>query len=377
MRLPAQLRILLPFALSGALIFANAAPTAAASPGLGGGSVTLISEPIALANAVPEDGWYLAAPYGDVKHKGPGGADVIQRFVFSNAKAVVADFKGLVARILDGRFGTANLPVYYGHPDDVGWAMSNASADQTVYTRVQDMEARPDGLWVKFQDWIPDFSKLPAGLGLSPRWIALPNATEPGVFEPVKIISIGLWTTPKIPGTSLVNADAVGPPDPSVSDLQAQIAALTATITTLTQERDDLKQRYETANRSFDAKWQEANTYKAAMANLLARDYVSFRNAITPAEEPALVASLVNATTPAALEAILTPLHHKAIALPNGHTAAGKVAGRQANPDAGAAKSEFSTKVSEKMGTGLSYSEAWTSARATNAELFKTAYPNG
>jgi cytochrome c556 len=275
--------------------------------------------------------------------------------------------------------------------------MSNASADTTVYSRVQDLEARPDGLWAKLHPWDADFSKLPKGLGISPRWIALPNASEPDVFEPVKMISIGLWTTPKIPGTSLVNGDldpvatptSEAPVERRISDpeklnltnenvaLKSQIAALNSTIATISGERDEWKSRSERASREADAKWTEANAFKAAMASLLAREYVSFRNAITPAEEPALVASLVNAVNPDALDSILAPLRSKAVSLPNAHSAAAQVGDRKANPDAGAAQAEFKAKVAELEATGLSYSDAWAKSSTSHATLFKSAYPNG
>lgn len=373
---PRRLSLLVfPAVLAGAVILCNASAA----------STALISPAVALSNAEPEDRWYLVAPYSEVAQKLPDGTAITQRFTLANAQAVVSQYKSVLTKILDLKFGNPALPIYYGHPDDGAWALANASHDQTVYSRVQDVEARPDGLYAKFDQWDAGFTKLPKGLGISPRWIALPNAQDSTVYEPVKLLSLGLWTTPVIPGTTLVNADgtpvtapAADPRDAEITTLRSQVTILTGQVTTLTQERDDLRSMQDRMNRENSAQWEKSRAYEAALRVALGQSYV-LRNAILPADEAAFVTTLANAGTPEALTAALAPYGTApgVATLPNAsQSKITNLPARAAQAAQGKETSakEFRAKVDALVVSGIPYDRAWPRAEKEHAALFAAAY---
>lgn len=157
---------------------------------------------------IGEDGWALAAPYGDKVYNltdGKGAIkQVIQRFTKENADALVNSFSsvfGKVKRFFKG------MPIYAGHPDDK--VLGHFYQDKAQKGIFNEMQAREDGLYVK-----PLFNEDGAALlngedklFFSVRWAAKQTGTLDGkpVMEPFKMLSIGMTPTPNL-ATELLNA---------------------------------------------------------------------------------------------------------------------------------------------------------------------------
>lgn len=146
-------------------------------------------------------GWLRLAEYGDWPH-----ARGVQRFTRSSADRMAAYFKSLRGR-LARRFG--GLPVFIGHPDDPTFAGQSGHDDTRAYAWIADMDAREDGLYV-----LPRWSQAGRELlgnafykFLSPRWAM--RHLDGDVFEPVRLISIGLTNQPNIPGEAIANEEKV------------------------------------------------------------------------------------------------------------------------------------------------------------------------
>lgn len=181
----------------------------------------------ALANvatlAIGQDGWAVI-PYGDTTHCGANaekanGYDevkdkpvIIQRFTPARAEALANSFHSLFGRI---KRAVVGLDVYKGHPDCEAFA--NIFRDKAPRGVIADMQARPDGLALKFVLNRQGAADVAAGWShFSPYWHAEETGIEGKhrVLEPVRLNSIGLVGAPgsglmrgNIPGLSLVNAD--------------------------------------------------------------------------------------------------------------------------------------------------------------------------
>lgn len=149
----------------------------------------------------PENGdWLLLAEYGDWPH--PRG---LQRLSREAAEEMVRHFRSLRER-LARRFG--GLPLYIGHPDDPGFQGRPGHDDTRAYAWIQEMDARPNGLYIK-PKWSEDgrhvlenaFYKF-----LSPRWSMQPLDDEADIYTPVRLISVALTNEPNIPGEAIANA---------------------------------------------------------------------------------------------------------------------------------------------------------------------------
>ncbi|HNX04516.1 MAG TPA: phage protease [Opitutales bacterium] len=138
--------------------------------------------------------------YGDFPH--PKG---LQRVNAAVARALVEHFhslRGLLAR----RFG--GIPVYTGHPDDPEFSGQPGHTDTRAQGWITELFALPDGLYGEIR-WSKSGRELVENASykfLSPRW-AMRDAGN-GVFEPVRLISVGLTNTPNIPGDVIANDGA-------------------------------------------------------------------------------------------------------------------------------------------------------------------------
>lgn len=142
-------------------------------------------------------GWLKLADYGDWPH-----ARGIQRLSREAAGRMCEYFKSLRGR-LARRFG--GLPVYIGHPDDPGFAGNSGHDDTRAYAWIADMQDRDDGLYV-LPRWSQAGRELLANAFykfLSPRWAM--RHLEADIYEPVRLISIGLTNQPNIPGETIAN----------------------------------------------------------------------------------------------------------------------------------------------------------------------------
>lgn len=143
--------------------------------------------------------------YGDHPH-----AKGMQRVTFEVARRLEDNFhslRGLLAR----RFG--GLPVYVGHPDDPEYAGQPGHTDTRAHGWVTDLRAKPDGLYGEIK-WSKSGRELIDNANykfFSPRWLMCSAGC--GVFEPVRMLSLGLTNTPNIPGEAIANeAPAVEEP---------------------------------------------------------------------------------------------------------------------------------------------------------------------
>ncbi|WP_269540151.1 phage protease [Cerasicoccus fimbriatus] len=155
-----------------------------------------------LANEIPSvtqrsSAWLRLAEYGDWPH-----SQGLQRFTRQSAEQLVKNFKSLRGR-LARKFG--GLPVYIGHPDDDHFAGQSGHADTRAYAWIDALDARPDGLYVlpRWSDAGQNLLRNAFYKFLSPRWAMKPLGD--GVFEPVRLISVGLTNQPNIPGDAIAN----------------------------------------------------------------------------------------------------------------------------------------------------------------------------
>jgi len=141
--------------------------------------------------------WLKLADYGDWPHSAG-----LQRFTQPAAQRMAHGFKSLLGR-LRRRF--TGIPVYIGHPDDPTFAGQPGHDDTRAYAWVSNLEARPDGLHILARWSEPGRELLQHAFYkfLSPRWEMRPVA--PGVFEPTRLLSIGLTNHPNIPGEAVAN----------------------------------------------------------------------------------------------------------------------------------------------------------------------------
>lgn len=225
---------------------------------------------------IGEDGWALAAPYGDKVYNltdGKGSTkQVIQRFTKKNADALVNSFSSLfgsVKRFFKG------MPIYAGHPDDK--ILGHFYQDKAQKGIFNEMQAREDGLYVKplFND---DGAALLNGedkLFFSVRWAAKQTGTLDGkpVMEPFKMLSIGMTPTPNL-ATELLNSQNImdrkkivallASLGVALSNTEADDAAIEAAVTAHNTALANTAT--ETANKLKDAE-KKAQDAEAALAN--------------------------------------------------------------------------------------------------------------
>ena len=138
------------------------------------------------------------------EHPHPKG---LQRVTFEVARLLEDNFhslRGLLAR----RFG--GLPVYVGHPDDPEYAGQPGHSDTRAHGWIVDLRAKQDGLYGEIR-WSKSGRELIDNANykfFSPRWVM--RSAGNGVFEPVRMLSVGLTNTPNIPGDVIANE---APPD--------------------------------------------------------------------------------------------------------------------------------------------------------------------
>ena len=146
--------------------------------------------------------------FGDHPH-----AKGLQRVTFEVARRLEDNFHSLRG-LLSRRFG--GLPVYVGHPDDPEYAGQPGHSDTRAHGWIMDLRAKPDGLYGEIR-WSKSGRELIDNANykfFSPRWLMRPVGS--GVFEPVRMLSLGLTNTPNIPGEVIANEAASAPVDGSL-----------------------------------------------------------------------------------------------------------------------------------------------------------------
>jgi hypothetical protein len=127
----------------------------------------------------------------------------MQRVTFEVARRLEDNFHSLRG-LLSRRFG--GLPVYVGHPDDPEYAGQPGHTDTRAHGWIVDLAAKPDGLYGDIK-WAKSGRELIDNANykfFSPRWVM--RSVGNGVFEPVKLLSVGLTNTPNIPGDVIANS---------------------------------------------------------------------------------------------------------------------------------------------------------------------------
>jgi hypothetical protein len=143
------------------------------------------------ANISPigEEDWQLLAPYGDHPH--PVG---LQRLTKAHAQEIVQSFNSVAGRL--GRF-FRGVPIYVGHPD----VDPDTYKDDRRFGKVEAVEAREDGLWVKTAWNDLGKSNQSQGYWIYPSGVFSCRVSKtPGVIEPCELISVGLTNRPNIRG---------------------------------------------------------------------------------------------------------------------------------------------------------------------------------
>lgn len=156
--------------------------------------------------AMPEasnaaEGWYRIAGYRDYLH--PAG---VQRVSKQAAENMQQHFNSAVSRVKRALgIGQHRIPIYRGHPDAAAFANNEGHSDTTVYGSVDQVEAREDGLYVHVA-WANEWEQLRDKLSwrFSPRWAM--RHVSGRVFEPRKLISIGLTDRPNLPDAAFANS---------------------------------------------------------------------------------------------------------------------------------------------------------------------------
>lgn len=153
------------------------------------------------------DGWQLIAPYCEAPM--PDGRAGTQIFTRREAETLVANFRGKARKFLAKLFpvGAPDLPCYNGHPDSGEIdALSDDARDPEIYARVEDLDAREDGLWGKVRKAEPLFSRLKASakrLEISPFWLCRREGMR---LFPDRLISLGFVERGNLPGAAVINA---------------------------------------------------------------------------------------------------------------------------------------------------------------------------
>ncbi|MBN1404460.1 MAG: hypothetical protein JW942_08360 [Opitutales bacterium] len=138
--------------------------------------------------------------YGEHPH--PKG---LQRVTYEVAQRLERDFRSLRGR-LARRFG--GLPIYVGHPDDAEFSGAPGHSDTRAHGWVMELSAREDGLYglVRWAKSGREFVENANYKFFSPRWVM--RGVGAGVFEPQRLLSVGLTNTPNIPGDAICNEAA-------------------------------------------------------------------------------------------------------------------------------------------------------------------------
>ena len=237
---------------------------------------------------IDERGFTLI-PYGFWRH-----AAGWQKFGKDQATAICNAFNSAVGQIKRALVG---LPVFKGHPDQPEFRAE--FPDDTPYGQVAELEARAEGLAIKMVLSNAGADLVRKGLKfISPRWDALPNGEKDDatVWEPYKLLSIGLVAKPNIPNASLVNhaANIMNKKDlialfalaADATDEQVTAAVTAAAKRPTAESLSNAQTEATTAKGALaaaNAKLTEANTKLSDTATALANEQKAHRTALVNA----------------------------------------------------------------------------------------------
>lgn len=139
--------------------------------------------------------WIQLSPFGDHPH--PFGVQRLNRMTAEKMTRNFYSLWGIMRRCFAG------LPIYVGHPDDLAFLNHPDHQDSTIYGRIQAIEPRRESLWA-LVSWSNRGRKLIENSTyryLSPRWVM--HSVGNNIYEPRRLISVGLTHQPNIPSKPL------------------------------------------------------------------------------------------------------------------------------------------------------------------------------
>lgn len=124
------------------------------------------------------------------------------------------------------------VPVFVGHPDDPAYLRRNHIPDTTRYGSLESLAVRDDGLHATVH-LTPAGTKLVTDAHythLSPRWLM--RAIGKRLFEPTRLLSLGLTNHPNLPGSRIriETAPAAHPPATDLPESRLRALALDAEL---------------------------------------------------------------------------------------------------------------------------------------------------
>lgn len=222
---------------------------------------TFTNAAVALSNDSGDVIVQRIAPYCDAPQRDSAGNEIVQRFNLESAKRLVAAFMANAKKLAG--VGNASVPVYRGHPDHV--SNKDDFRDSEVYARVENLEAREDGLWATIRK-SPLLKKLKNAVGrleISPRWACA--AANDGTYQPEELISLGLVSEGNLPGADVIN-QKLNKSDTMTEEQIQQLAALLdceATAEAILAKAEQMKASTETANAETEEAKKQMDEAKA------------------------------------------------------------------------------------------------------------------
>lgn len=340
-----------------------------------------------LSNSSDKKGRYKISPFGEFKNFDDENNEWIQKVDIDSGNALKNNLSNAISNIkrIIG-FGTA-VPIHYGHPDEESFSNGILHQDKTVYGEVISIELEKDGIFANV-NWKDEFSRLPNGLQISPRWRF--EKIEDKICRPVQLISLGLTNSPNIKGTSFVNstknknmnkemliilgftedeaqkyldggADAI-----TEKDIIDKLKTLAGNKTVADDSIASLSSDLENEKKKCLANHQKFIAERKARSEMILENCIN-SGKLTESEKSDKLNTLCNAINFEKECAILNSLPIKI-----------KVESRKISNSSSIlsnARDDFKRKVKLLEVEGLPYTEAWTQARKNNADLYERAFP--
>ncbi len=331
-------------------------------------------------------GKYLIAPYGDHLNGG-----YTQRIDEKAVGLLIYDLSSNWKKIRN-IFGNA-CPVYMEHPDQEENALNPANTDKTPYGKVRSLEFGDDGAYADIE-WLRGFEDLPKSLQFSPRWSCEDLGDK--VVRPFRLLSIGLTHSPAIKGTAFANSENLTQQQKEIDMLEGILKALGLSAEATPQEAEEKikallakigeaekdKGEGDKKSQELESELEEQKKETLANSNLFKAERTAHINLvvanavrdgkITFAQKETTATLLANSEDFAkAVESIdgLAPVL-KTQSETDGIEKQEKAKEKSRTE----AQAEFMKLVKETEAKGMSYQEAWDSAKQGKKELYEKAY---
>jgi hypothetical protein len=192
----------------GSMIAANEAEEGAQVEVL---ETTFTEDPEVLPVAANEAGEQLIVPFVEQRVKAilpnEEKVETVQVFDATAANEIVSTHNSLLQRLkrtITGRlgFGTAEIPVYYRHPD-----ANEEHADRREYGTLSNLRVGEDGLYgvIAYNEFGQQLLENVKNLRISPTWKLRALSDDLTRTAPRRLLSLGLTQFPNIPTAVAVN----------------------------------------------------------------------------------------------------------------------------------------------------------------------------